>query len=59
MYNFKLNFETRRLIEPGKVSVKSSSFIFTFINSLFQKVMILITRLVSSVYTWIKVRVKV
>lgn len=51
MYNFKLNFETRRLIEPGKVSVKSSSFIFTFINSLFQKVMILITRLVSSVYT--------
>lgn len=51
MYSFKLNFETRHLIEPGKVSAKSPSFIFKFINSLFQKVMILITRLLSSVYT--------
>lgn len=51
MYNFKLNFETDHLIEPGKVSVKSPLFIFTFINFLFQKVMTLITRLVSSVDT--------
>lgn len=48
MYNFKLNFDTGHLIEPG---VKSPSFIFTLINSLFQKVMTLITRLVSSVDT--------